>query len=260
MRGWAIVWSAFALVGCGGMSNTAQERAANDFGCSDVDVENVGGQSFTATGCGRSATYTCVRTATWGVACEHDDAPSSSPSRAVSSNVPTTPVATSVATPLRTAPTGVAGFAFGMAPDEAKTICEGAKHTFTLTGAEAKCDGFGIDLGVPGVAKLRFCSGKLCTTTLTLERNGETLEQSVVRWKRAIIDKYGTQTENHSSVPPGCSELASCISNNMGSVRVVWSWPSRESIELRVPTRDKPDDLRVELVYGSGQQQAANGL
>lgn len=243
------------LVGCGTMSGTVQERAENEFSCSNVDVENVGGQTFIASGCGKTATFTCVRGMTWGVACEHDNASSSSTSTY------TPAVATTAAgAPLRRPPAGVAGFAFGISAAEAKTVCEGAGHAFAVKDAIAACDGFATDLGAPGGIKLRFCNGKLCVATLIMDRNGQTLEDSVLHWKRAIADKYGNQTENRSNVPGGCGTLAQCVSSKAATVDVAWSWPTHESIELRVPARDNPDEERVEIAYDSGQQPAVGGL
>jgi len=245
------------LVGCGTMSGTVQERAENEFSCSNVDVENVGGQTFTASGCGRTATFTCVRGTTWGVACEHDDATTSSSSTTSSTPPPAT---TTASAPLRRPPAGVAGFAFGISAAEAKTVCEGAGHTFAVKDAMAACDGFAVDLGIPGGIKLRFCNGKLCVATLVMERAGGTLEDSVLHWKRAIAEKYGNQTENRSNVPGGCGTLAQCVSSHSATVDVAWVWPTHESIELRVPARDNPDEERVEIAYDSGQQPAVSGL
>jgi hypothetical protein len=52
------------LVGCAGSSgafrSTVQQRAAFDMGCQQIDVQNIGGDSYGVIGCGKKASYTCV--------------------------------------------------------------------------------------------------------------------------------------------------------------------------------------------------------
>src|SRR5678815_4000242 len=110
MRLWVVLGGAAFLAGCT-MAGTVHERATNEFSCSNVDVEELGGQSFTATGCGRTATYTCVRNTMWTVACVHDEAMSSSTS---TSSTPSPATTAAVSAPQRRAPAGVAGYAFGI--------------------------------------------------------------------------------------------------------------------------------------------------
>ena len=52
------------ILGCGGAPPQAvvATRAANEFSCpkEHVNVQNIGGTSYKATGCGQTATYTCM--------------------------------------------------------------------------------------------------------------------------------------------------------------------------------------------------------
>jgi len=75
-----------------------------------------------------------------------------------------------------------------------------------------------------------------------------------------LIDKYGTQTENRSSIPSTCAELAACVVSQNASVSFLWSWRSRQSVELRVGACDTPDACRVVLVYNALTQSPTNGL
>ncbi len=250
--GVCVVVLSSTLVGCTTMVDVVHQRAVNELGCDSVAVGELGGQTFTAYGCGRTATYTCARDRYNGVACVHDE----SGEQRVTANAP--PPVTSQ--PLdRSPPTGVAGFVFGSAQNDAKATCEAAGHAFTAASAsQAECNGFAVELGQAGVTHLRYCSGKLCGGTMTIERNGETLEQSVVRWKQGLIDKYGTQTENRTRLPLNCPDLAACVATG-ATVSLLWSWRSRESVELRVGECRSPDACRVELVYNASVQ-AVNGL
>ena len=50
--------------GCGGAppQTVVQTRASNEFGCAkdQLQVQPLGGTSYKATGCGQTATYTCM--------------------------------------------------------------------------------------------------------------------------------------------------------------------------------------------------------
>ena len=52
------------VIGCGGAPPQAvvATRASNEFSCpkEQVNVQNIGGTSYKATGCGQTATYTCM--------------------------------------------------------------------------------------------------------------------------------------------------------------------------------------------------------
>ena len=62
--------------GCVDAEDVARTRAANDFGCAEsaVEITNIGGTSYRAHGCGKSAVYNCggstaVRGATTDYVC-----------------------------------------------------------------------------------------------------------------------------------------------------------------------------------------------
>ena len=58
----AFALGTLALVGCISAQGTTQTRAANDFQCpkDQIVVTNIGGTSFRAEGCGKTATYNCA--------------------------------------------------------------------------------------------------------------------------------------------------------------------------------------------------------
>jgi hypothetical protein len=49
----------FPMAGCGHTS-AVESRFSAEYGCNDVSVRELGGNAFLASGCGESATYTCV--------------------------------------------------------------------------------------------------------------------------------------------------------------------------------------------------------
>jgi hypothetical protein len=57
------VFGGFALLftaGCATLSGTVADRAQQDLACGDVDVSEQGGGEYVASGCGGSASYTCM--------------------------------------------------------------------------------------------------------------------------------------------------------------------------------------------------------
>ena len=63
------------VVGCASGGGTVKDRAAFDLDCpkDKIEVTNIGGTSYGASGCGKKATYTCNGTwGTFGVTCLKD--------------------------------------------------------------------------------------------------------------------------------------------------------------------------------------------
>jgi hypothetical protein len=60
----SIALAVLGTLACGGSSDafrsTVQQRATFDMGCQQVTVQNIGGDSYGALGCGKKASYTCV--------------------------------------------------------------------------------------------------------------------------------------------------------------------------------------------------------
>ena len=56
--------AAAALAGCAGSGGafrtTVAQRAAFDMSCQNVTVQNIGGDSYGVSGCGKKASYTCI--------------------------------------------------------------------------------------------------------------------------------------------------------------------------------------------------------
>jgi hypothetical protein len=241
------------------MSHVVHERAVADLGCDDVQIEHVAGGTFEATGCGRSATYTCVTQAWSSGTCVHDDDPSQgSPATRTAA-----PVATGQTSSARHAPPASAGgFELGITDAQARAACETAGHVYATKAASSSCDGLPTEVGQPAEARLRFCASKLCRVTLVIQRPSETLEQSLVRWKRALVDKYGGQTATENQIPSDCKDLASCVAAHRATVSVEWTWPTGEGIALSVVNTngdggDNPDGVVVRVSYS---KDAPNGL
>ncbi len=75
-----LVLIALALGGivgaCSPMERTARTRAANDLRCDkdQIEVRNIGGTSYRATGCNQEATYNCIQsTSNNGILCQREE-------------------------------------------------------------------------------------------------------------------------------------------------------------------------------------------
>lgn len=234
--------------------HVVHDRAVADLGCTEVRVEHVAGGTFEATGCGKTATYTCVNQS-----CVHDDATSQKGTTTGAS----APAGTAQTASARLAPpAGAGGFDLGSTDAQARAACESAGHACASNGASSTCDGLPTEVGPPAKAALRFCAGKLCGVALTIERPTETLEQSVLRWKRALLDKYGRQTATKNEVPSDCKDLASCALTHRATVSIEWNWPTGESIALSVVNTNAngADDPNAVVVVVSYSKDVPNGL
>lgn len=61
MKRFALSLALLSLAGCITPQGTAKVRAANDFGCPEdgISIAEIGGTSYRASGCGKSAVYNC---------------------------------------------------------------------------------------------------------------------------------------------------------------------------------------------------------
>lgn len=66
---------ALALGACVTMPGVARTRASNDLRCPEdqIVVQNIGGSSYRATGCGQEATYNCVQSSENTLACVREE-------------------------------------------------------------------------------------------------------------------------------------------------------------------------------------------
>jgi hypothetical protein len=261
MRLTTLPFIVIAATGCS-MEATVRARAVVDLGCEDspIEVEEVSGATYMATGCGRSAQYTCADRNT----CVYDDP---RPMQALaqsreSAKPPQEPAgAKATQTALRDPPDGAGGFKFGMSEDDTRSACESSSHVYASTAPQrASCDGVASAVGAPATAGLTFCDGKLCSITLEIATPQETLLQAILRWKGALVERYGGPTSSGGDVPLECqNDVNACLVDRRAKVVVVWSWPSRRSITL-VPNVQQPDQAHVRIVYSATILSAAPGL
>jgi hypothetical protein len=59
----ALCLPALAAAGCNAKESTVRARAANDLGCSDLEVQPLAGSAYQVRGCGQTATYACTQEA-----------------------------------------------------------------------------------------------------------------------------------------------------------------------------------------------------
>jgi hypothetical protein len=263
MRVTPLLFVLVASTGCNLAEGTVRARAVVDLDCEDsqLEVEEVSGSTYMATGCGRSAQYTCANYRT----CVYDDprplealTQSTESAKARQEPVRTNPKPAT----LREPPDGAGGFKFGMSEDDVRSACESSNHAYASAAPEhASCDGVASDVGAPATAGLIFCDGKLCNITLEIESTGqETLLQGLLRWKGALVERYGGPTSSGGEVPLECQgDESACLVDRRAKVVVLWSWPSRRSITL-VPNVEQPDQAHVRIVYSATSRRAAPGL
>jgi hypothetical protein len=211
---------------------TVRYRAASDFGCgtSEVQVEQLGASTYVATGCGQSDQYTCGGRWVHGeghvLECARDIASSASPGIAPS---PAPPLA------LLEPPSGAGGFAFGASEDEERRVCEHAGHAYASQGdGRASCDGVATGVGAPARATLGYCAGKVCAVSLQVDlAPNENLSRALVRWKSALVERYGGPSASLASVPAQCvDDVTPCLLDRSGNIRFDWRWGSRQLISL----------------------------
>lgn len=251
-----VMMLAASTFGCGA-SGIVRARAVRELGCKDVEIESVSEGTFIATGCGKTATYTCMqsnvgRTMYSKSACVRDDPPSDTP--IVVTTAPATPTQSNAPSQFPP-PTGAGGFELGMSDADARSACEGAGHVFTAKKYGGLCDGLVKAIDLPAIAGLRFCGQQLCEVNLVVERPDETLEQSVLRWKRSLTQKYGPPTSADSHVDSECADLATCVIDKRATVHVDWAFPTRQTIVLStIQTGSDASGIRVRISYASGQR------
>jgi len=58
---WGLLGVILEVVGCAGYASVVEDRFKYDFDCPRVEVHQVAGTTYAASGCGERATYTCAR-------------------------------------------------------------------------------------------------------------------------------------------------------------------------------------------------------
>jgi hypothetical protein len=170
-----------------------------------------------------------------------------------------------------TAPTGGAGFDFGVTPEDAASRCEAAGQTWRDGNARESGDGLATEkssgnanhddrpgcsgpatsLGIAASVDLEFCEGRTCS--ITLEHVPRTdWSRSSVQLKAKLETKYGPAQESSGIVPEQCrSEQAfsRCLESQQVSLRYTWRWTGGESIVMSVGKPNESESTAIRLVY-----------
>ncbi len=104
---------------------------------------------------------------------------------------------------LRKSPSAAGGFSFGSSEEDTRQICLQAGHVYA-TGAAglATCDGTAADVGGPARATFTYCDGELCGVSLDVGlAPAEDPSRSLLRWKNALVDKYGSPSDSDENIP-----------------------------------------------------------
>ncbi|MGD0524212.1 MAG: hypothetical protein ABSE49_03655 [Polyangiaceae bacterium] len=240
-------------LGCAAQ-NEVLSLAADDLSCpsSHLHVDKLGASSYLVTGCGQAEQYTCERQIEpyEHLACARDSA-GSAPLIAV--EAPAAPP------PLLEPPTGAGGFTFGATEDETRRACEQAGHTFAhAPDGSGTCDGEAADIGARAHATIGFCEGRVCGVTLQIDlAAGENPARALVRWKAALVAKYGGPSATRADIPSDCeADVTTCLADKSGAIRFYWQWPSRVRIALW-PQVDDAQRGSVRIAYIGPRPAAA---
>jgi hypothetical protein len=253
-----------SAAGCHLHEGTVRARAASDFGCneSEIEVEEIPGSTYRATGCGQSNEYTCTMgRGLFGPeeVCvsdnSHPRSTGDAPSRAAPPAPPSPPPAAALGEP----PSGAGGFTFGSGEDDTRHTCEQAGHTYGAGAAgSASCDGVAADVGAPARAGLTYCGGKLCAVSLKVDlAAGETIARALAHWKAALVERYGDATRSQVNVPSACNEdVTPCLLDRSGTIRFDWHWKSLQRISLS-PQVDEAKKAWVSISYTAAEAARA---
>jgi hypothetical protein len=244
------------MMACSTMRGVVRERSAHELDCpeDEIDVESIGGTSYRAEGCGSTATYTCI-----GSVCVRDDPPGEARNEPdpVATPKPGDSQETASRTPASDPPPGAGGFEFGAARKVAQAACveEGyewkalGKGTYTCSGVVK-----GVDLA-DASTELSFCRATLCRIVITGKApEGSGWMTTAVGLLKVLVAKYGEAAERDVRIPQSCvKERGSpdCIERGDASLRVLWTWPTAQRIELFAGIPDGSQGPAIQIAYTS---------
>ncbi|MBN1609988.1 MAG: hypothetical protein JW940_25400 [Polyangiaceae bacterium] len=154
------------------------------------------------------------------------------------------------------APSGAAGFEFGMAPEAARQACEDAGFAFDSQGGWSECAGAPTGVGMEASVRLRFCAGKLCTILIKGRldpKDGALWKSTFLDLQRALTSKYGEPTRRELEWPAGCredAELIGCLEAGTADLKLVWKWGPSNGIALAMgPDRSQQGGASLRITY-----------
>ena len=155
-------------------------------------------------------------------------------------------------------PTGAAGFDFGITPEQAQEVCEGAELAFAGKGSRYECAGTPAGVGMAASTHLRFCNGQLCVIVVEGEldpNDGSKWKKSFLKLKRGLTKRYGEPTHDKIEWPSTCQkddELVGCLQEGTASLRLDWTWGKSSGIVLMMGARKtEKGAASLRLTYAS---------
>lgn len=256
----AALVSLTAVLGCGpGIQNTVTQQATFDLACDaeNIEVKDIGGGAWGASGCGKKASYNCASGMFVGASCGRMGGVSGGSS---------TPAASNTDAPAD-APKGAVGFLFGAARDATRSVCTTAGKTWTDGEKSSTCSGTPVDIGLVAHADLTFCADRLCAITVT--SSGADLEAGVSEAYTSLLDglkkKYGAPRERANHIPDACCSsfpcdfranatpdsdpLVKCARDGRATFDAGWAWSKGERVHLLLDR--SPGPLTLRIVYST---------
>jgi hypothetical protein len=156
------------------------------------------------------------------------------------------------------APSGAAGFSFGLSDDESRRRCEAAGRAWTATDDGGTCSGPAAELALAAKVHVALCEGRACRIAIDHQPVDSWAARSV-RLKAQLESKYGPPQTSEGRVPETCRSDASfsqCLQNDVLHLSYGWHWSSGESLQLEIGKPAENLQPAIRLVYSRPESTA----
>jgi hypothetical protein len=149
------------------------------------------------------------------------------------------------------APTGAAGFDFGVGRAEAQRRCEAAGREWSHGDGVSTCSGPAAELGMTARVHLNFCGDRACRVMIEQQPPRDWASRAV-SLKTQLESKYGPPQSSNSSVPKACraeDAFVRCLEQDTLHLSYKWRWASGEALELEVGKPSPKQNASIRLLY-----------
>lgn len=257
------------VAGCGA-EQTVRARAAADFHCSEreIQITELPGRAYVASGCGESATYSCTTAQVGPVgsnggglvedACIRE---ADGPSEPISTPPPPSASALeSTGLPPAAPFPGVAlGFTFGMKPADAEAECTRGGRTFAAgaDGASATCTKEAAN-DAPHL-DLRFCGDALCSIEeVRRAPPAKSWVDGFVALRESMTTRFGHPTKLANVLPDDCgTRVVECMAEQRAAFFATWRWSSGDEVRVAMGSLQGAPAIRTTFARAESHAHAA---
>lgn len=149
------------------------------------------------------------------------------------------------------APTGAAGFRFGMNPSEASQACVNAGGNWSSEPTTV-CSKPPVTVGFDAKVRLEFCNVALCKIALIPTKERPSAKEQWAFYQRltsALEKRYGkgAQSDDLRNISCG-SMMDQCIEQGRVHLKTEWKWPSKPWIVASLDPAGGKVAIAVEYV------------